>query len=201
MTTTRELCRLLSATLHVPGVDRWAEQLGSRELLPDADHEVNALDAALLLAAVVAAPRPADAPRVVVTLADLPLVFVERRVGSAKFPTWLPGDDDDIEAMFGDPLEVLAAAIEEAPDPEGQFIFGSLRIEESGLSAEFHGCLGADYHEYRAGYALRVSGSPSGLTRFVEIHRDVIQAIAGAMWPTAELVVSNDESTLTKNIH
>ncbi len=23
----RELCRLLSATLHLPGVDRWAEQL------------------------------------------------------------------------------------------------------------------------------------------------------------------------------
>ena len=24
----RELCSLLSATLHLPGVDRWAEQLG-----------------------------------------------------------------------------------------------------------------------------------------------------------------------------
>ena len=42
MTTTRELCRLLSATLHIPGVDRWAEQLGSRELLPGLDHEVYA---------------------------------------------------------------------------------------------------------------------------------------------------------------
>ncbi len=30
----RELCHLLSATLHLPGVDRWAEQLGSRENLP-----------------------------------------------------------------------------------------------------------------------------------------------------------------------
>ncbi len=40
MTTTRELCRLLSATLHLPGVHRWAEQLGSRELLPGLDHEV-----------------------------------------------------------------------------------------------------------------------------------------------------------------
>ncbi len=70
MTTTRELCRLLSATLHLPGVDRWAEQLGSRELLPGLDHEVDATDDALLLMAVVAAPRPADAPRVVATLAD-----------------------------------------------------------------------------------------------------------------------------------
>ncbi len=60
----RELCRLLSATLHLPGVDRWAEQLVRRELLPGFDHEVNALDAALLLMAVVAAPRPADAPEV-----------------------------------------------------------------------------------------------------------------------------------------
>jgi hypothetical protein len=187
----------VSATLHLPRVDRWAEQLGARELLPGLDHEINALDAALLLAAVVAAPRPADAPRVVATLADLPLVFVERRVGSVKSPTWAPGTDDDIEAMFGDPLEILAAAIEEAPDPEGQLLFGSLKIEESGLSAEFHGCLGADYREYRAGYALAGLGLPSGITRFVEVHGDVIRAIAGAMWPPAEHVVSHDESTLT----
>ncbi len=166
----RELSRVLSATLHLPGVDRWADQLGDRELLPGLDHEANALDAALLLAAVVAAPRPADAPRVVATLADLPLAFVERKIGSAKSPTWVPGTDNDIEAMFDDPLEVLAAAIEEAPDPEGQFLFGSLKIAESGLNAELHGCLGADYHEYRAGYALAGSPKPSGITRFVEIH-------------------------------
>ena len=133
------------STLHIPGIDRWAEQLGGRELLPSLDHEVYALDA--------------------VTLADLPLVFVERKVGSAKFPTWVPGDEDDIAAMFGDPLEVLAAAIEEAPDPEGQFLFGSLKIAESGVSAELHGCLGADYHEYRAGYALAGARSRSGITR------------------------------------
>ncbi len=41
MTTTRVLCRALSATLHLPGVDRWAEQLVSRELLPGLDHEVD----------------------------------------------------------------------------------------------------------------------------------------------------------------
>ncbi len=63
MTKLRELCRLLSATLHISGVERWAEQLVRRELLPGLDHEANAFDAALLLAAVVAAPRPADAPR------------------------------------------------------------------------------------------------------------------------------------------
>ena len=192
----RKLCRVLSATLHLPGVERYAARLVRRGLLPRSGCEVGALDVALLLAAVVAAPRPADAPRVVVTLADLPLVFVERRVGSAKSPTWVPGTDDDIAAMFGDPLEVLAAAIEEAPDPEGQFIFGSLRIAEGGASAELHGCLGADYHEYRAGYALRVSDSPSGITRFVEIHGDVIQAIAGAMWPTAECTTDHHDSTL-----
>ena len=192
-----ELCRVLSATLHLIGVERWAEELVARELLPGLDHEVTALDAAVALAAVVAAPRPEDAPRVVVTLADLPLTFVERRLGSVKSPTWAPGSDDDIAAMFGDPLEILAAAIEETPDPEGGFLFGSLRIEESGLSAEFHGCLGADYHEFRAGYALAASGLPSGLTRFVEIHRDVTQAIAGTLWPAAERVDGRAESTLT----
>ena len=196
MTTTLDLCRVLAPALHVPGVDRWAEQLVSRELLPGLDREVYALDAALLLMAVVAAPRPADAPRVVVMLADLPLAFVERRVGSAKLPTWVPGTKDDIAAMPNDPLELLAAAIQEAPDPEGEFLFGSLRIAESGAIAELHGCLGADYHEYRAGYALRVSGSPSGLTRLVEIHRDVIQAIAGALWPAAEHIANHHESTL-----
>ena len=62
MTAVRELCRILATALHLPGVDRWAEQLGSHELLPGLDHDAYALDAALLLAAVVAAPRPADAP-------------------------------------------------------------------------------------------------------------------------------------------
>ena len=132
MTTTRELCRVLSATLHLPDVDRWAEHLVAREFLPGLDREVCDFDAALLLGAVVAAPNPADAPRVVVMLADLPLAFVERRVGSAKNPTWVPGTADDIDMMFGDPLEVLAAAIQEAPDPEGQFLFGSLRVAEGG---------------------------------------------------------------------
>ena len=55
MITTRELCHALSATLHLPGVDRWAKHLETRELLPGLDHQVCALDAALLLAAVVAA--------------------------------------------------------------------------------------------------------------------------------------------------
>ncbi len=70
MTTTRELCHLLSATLHLPGVDRYAARLVRRGLLPRAGCKVYALDAALLLMAVMAAPRPADAPRVVATLAD-----------------------------------------------------------------------------------------------------------------------------------
>ncbi len=77
MTTIRELCRILGTVLHVPGVDRWAEELENRELLPGLDHEVTALDAAQLLAAVVAAPRPEDAPLVVVTLANLPLIEIE----------------------------------------------------------------------------------------------------------------------------
>ncbi len=77
MTTTLDLCRVMSATLHLPGVERWAEHLVSRELLPGLDHKVTALDAAVLLAAVVAAPRPADAPRVVVALANLPLIDIE----------------------------------------------------------------------------------------------------------------------------
>ncbi len=196
MTTVRELCRLLSATLHLPDVECWAKHLIRRELLPGLDHEVTALDAALLLGAVVAAPRPEDAPLAVATLAGLPLAFVERRVGSVKFPTWTPGTRDDIDMMFGDPLEVLAAAIEEAPNSEGQFIFGSLRIAEGGISAELYGCLGADYHEYRAGYALRGRPSPSGLTRWVQIHRDVIQAIAGAMWPPAERTANHRESAV-----
>ncbi len=74
MTTVRELCRVLATALHVPSVERWADQLVSCELQQGIDHKVYALDAELLLAAVVAAPRPADAPLVVVTLADLPLV-------------------------------------------------------------------------------------------------------------------------------
>jgi hypothetical protein len=38
----------LSATLHLPGVDRYAARLVRRGLLPRAGCEVNALDAALL---------------------------------------------------------------------------------------------------------------------------------------------------------
>ncbi len=193
----RELCRLLSATLHLPGVDRWAEQLVRRELLPGLDHETNALDAAVLLAAVVAAPRPEDAPRVVVTLAGLPLIFLERNVESTRFPTWVPGTDDDIAAIFVNPLEALAAAIEEAPDPEGKFVFGSVEVAEGGVIALIHGRLGAEYHEYQAGYTSAGARSRSGITRSFKLHGDVIQVIADALWPATEHVVGHDKSTLT----
>lgn len=195
----RELCHLLSATLHLPGVERWAEQLVRRELLPGVDHGINALDAALLLAAVVAAPNPEDAPRVVVTLADLPLTFLESRIGTVKSPIWARGTDDDIAAMPRDPLEILTAAIEEPLDPEAPFIFSSLRIEESGLSAEFRGCIGADFKEYRAIYALPGAGLPSGLTRSVEIHRDVTQGVGKSLLPPAEHVADHHESTFTSH--
>ncbi len=49
----------------------------AHELLPGLDHKVTALNAALLLAAVVAAPRPADAPLVVVTLAKAVMQDIE----------------------------------------------------------------------------------------------------------------------------
>ena len=45
----RELCRLLSATLHLPGVERYAARLVRRGLLPRAGCEVGSIDAALLL--------------------------------------------------------------------------------------------------------------------------------------------------------
>ncbi len=73
----RELCRLLSATLHIPGVERFAARLVRCGLLPRAGCEVYALDAALLLMAVVASPRPADAPRVVVTLVKEIMLDIE----------------------------------------------------------------------------------------------------------------------------
>jgi hypothetical protein len=139
MTTTRELCCTLSATLHLPGVDRWAEHLENRELLPGLDHEVTAIDAALLLAAVVAAPDPADAPRVVVALAALPRMSTMRRVDGPEIETWARGTDADRTAMPDDPLDALATAIEQAPFPENRFYFGSLKIEENGASAELLG--------------------------------------------------------------
>ncbi len=100
MITTRELCRDLATALHTPDVDRWAEHLEARELLPGFDHEVYTLDAALLLAAVVTAPNPADAPRVVVALAGLPLISTRRRVGSAELETWARGNTYAKEVML-----------------------------------------------------------------------------------------------------
>ncbi len=192
----RELCQVVGAALHVPDVERYAARLVRRGLLPRAGCEVGAPDAALLLAAVAAAPRPADAPRAVATLADLPLAFVERKPGSARFSTWMRGTDDDIAAMFSNPLDALAAAIEEALDPEGQFVFGSMQIAEGGVYAGLHGCLGADCLEYRAGYILRGMDSPSGLIRFGELHREVIEALAGALWPPAAHVISHHKLAL-----
>ena len=197
MTTVRDLCRLLSATLHIPGVERWAEQLGSRELLPSLDHEVNDVDAALLLAGIVAAPRPEDAPRVVVSLARLPLISTRRRVDGPEIETWARGTDTDIAAMPDDPLDALATAIEQEPFPEDRFYFGSLRVEEGAASAELLGWLDDNLRGCRAQYYLPASGLPSGLTRFVELHADVIGSIATEMWPPAEHVAGHDQSTLT----
>ena len=191
----RELCRLLSATLRLPGVDRWAEQLVSRELLPGLDREVCALDAALVLAAVVAAPNPEDAPHAVITLAGLSRMSTMCRVPGPEIETWARGTDADRAAMPDDPLDALATAIEQGPFPDNRFYFGSLKIEENGASAELLGCLGDDLQACRARFYLPGSSLPSGLTRTAEIHGDVIQAIASAMWPAAERVV-HDEPTL-----
>ena len=46
MTTTQELCRVLATALHVAGVDRWAEHLEARGLLPGLDRQVCDFDAA-----------------------------------------------------------------------------------------------------------------------------------------------------------
>ena len=191
-----ELCRLLSATLHVPNVERYAARLVRRGLLPRSGCEVSALDAALLLTAVVAAPRPADAARVVVTLANLPRMSTMRRVDGPEIETWARGTDADIAAMPSDPLDALATAIEQEPFPENRFYFGSLKIEENGASAELLGWLGDDLRGCRARYYLPVSGLPSGLTRSAELHGDVIQSVAGAMWPAAQHTANHRESTL-----
>ncbi len=175
----RELCRLLSATLHLPGVDRWAEQLVDRELLPGLDHKGAALDAALLLAAVVAAPRPEDAPLVVVTLANLPLISTRRWVGSAEIETWARGTDADIAALPSDPLEALATAIEQEPFPENRFYFGSLKIEENGASAELLGC--------RASKLSRSSApAPGRMTSKAAVRKTAAQMAFGmcGTWPS-----------------
>ena len=193
----RELCRLLSATLHIPNVDRWAERLVAREFLPSLDHQVCALDAAVVLAAVAVAPNPEDAPHAVVTLAGLPRMSTMRRVDGPEIETWARGTDTDIAAMPDDPLDALATAIEQEPFPENRFYFGSLKIGVTGASAELLGWLGDDLLACRARYYLPDSGLPSGLTRTAEIHSDVIGAIATAMWPPpAEQTVSRYERAL-----
>ena len=191
----RELCHVLSATLHLPDVDRWAERLAECEFLPAFDHKVYALDAALLLGAVVAAPRPEDAPLVVATLASLPRMSTMRCVDGPEIETWARGTDADIAAMPGDPLDALATAIEQGPFPDNRFYFVSMKIEESGASAELHGRLGDDLQACCAKFYLPDSGLPSGLTRTAEIYGDVILEISDAMWPAAERVV-HDEPNL-----
>ena len=182
----RELCRLLGETLHVPGIERWAARLVRQGLLPRSGHEVDAFDAAVLLLAIMAAPRPADAARAVVTVAGLPLISA---------------DNEDVAAMFRDPLVALAAAIEEAAHPEGDFLFGSLKVQECGVSAELHGYLTDGLREYRTKYAPFDWGSPTGISRFIEIHADAIETIAAALWPPVEHTASHDESTIKTTIH
>ncbi len=197
MITTRDLCRVLSATLHIPDIERWAEQLVSRELLPGMDRKVYGLDAALLLAGVVAAPRPEDAPHAIATLASLPRLSTMCRVDGPEIENWARGTDADVAAMPDDPLDALATAIEQGPFPDNRFFFTSLKIEESGGSAELLGCLGDDLQFCRAQYYLPGSGLTSGLTRIAEIHSDVIGAVATEMWPPpAEQTVSRYERAL-----
>ena len=195
MTTVRELCRVLSATLHIPEIERWAKRLVASEFLPGLDHKVYSLDAALLVGAVVAAPRPEDAPHAVAALASLPRMSTMCRVPGPEIETWARCTDADVAAMPDDPLDALATAIEQGPFPDNRFYFVSLKIEESGGSAELLGRLGDDLQACRAQFYLPDSGLPSGLTRTAEIHGDVILEISDAMWPAAERVV-HDESSL-----
>ncbi len=120
----RELCRVLSATLHLPGVERWAKRLADRELLPGMDHKVYALDVALLLGAIVAAPRPEEAPHAIATLADLPLAFVERRVGSSRSPTWEPGTREQAPGVLGKRTSI---ALDNVRTGDGQELVAELQ--------------------------------------------------------------------------
>ena len=57
MTTTRILCNVLGAALHMPGVERHAARLVRYGYLPRAGEDVNFHDAATLLLVVGAAPN------------------------------------------------------------------------------------------------------------------------------------------------
>lgn len=190
---TRDLCRLLSRTLHVPA-ECWAARLVREGLLPRSNCEVFERDAAVLLLAVMAARNPKDAARTVAALAELPLmcVWVESSSDSRLLRSWAPCTDAEYTAMFPNPVDALAKAVEVENDPLGPFIFGSLKVEEGGATAVLHGCLGDDYLYYRARYAWPGS-SLSGLTRLTEIRDDMIPPIAAALLPPVDPVISHDE--------
>lgn len=200
--TIRELCSVIGSALHVPDVQRWAAPLVRAGLLPRAGAEVDVSAAAVLLLAVAAAPDPKDAPRIVAGLGALPLLCLERNDGSLAFEKWAPATEEDLSLVSPDPGHAVAWAIESASmpaDTEGKFQFGRLRIEEGGVNALLHGWVlfGGVVREYRALYAMPGPGISPPLRRLVEIQASAINAVADALTPADERIVTHEAATLT----
>ena len=201
MTTTRDLCGAIGSALHVPGVKRWAAPLVRAALLPRAGSEADAGDAAVLLLAVAGAPDPEDAPRVVAGLGALPLLCLQRNVGSLVFEMWTPATEEDLWLVSPDPAHALAWAIESASEPagtEGRFLFGRLRIEEGGVNALLHGWVsfGGVLREYRATYAMPGPVISPPLRRLTEIQASAVNAVADALTPADERIVAHEAAPL-----
>ena len=198
----RELCTVIGSALHIPDVQRWAASLVRAGLLPRAGAEADASDAAVLLLAVAAAPEPKDAARVVAGLGALPLLCLERNDGGLALEKWAPATEEDLSLVSPDPGHAVAWAIESVsmpPGTEGKFEFGRLRIEEGGVNALLHGWVhfGGVVREYRAIYALPGPDLSPPLCRLIEIRASAIKAIANALTPADERIVTHEAVPLT----
>ena len=178
MTTTRQLCRVLSATLQVPGIERHAARLVRDGLLPRSGEEADERDAAMLLLAVLGTADPDQASQTVERLAGLVRSQVSEAMGFLE--GWLPTTDagqSGFALTLADLIrDILECLVDDLPGIQA----GEITIARDGADATVFIYSSPEF--YRVTY-----GAPSvaiaGLRVSASISGDEIKALADSLKP------------------
>ena len=178
MTTTRDLCRALSAILQIPGVERHAARLVRDGLLPRAREEVEDHDAAILLLALLGTADPAQATWAVERLAGLPRTKVVKSGGF--FEWWFQATDTE-QAFFGPTLvdlirDMLGCLAEDDSDVRAGLI--TVARDHDGVVVRVDSCGGS----YRVTFGVS-DGHPPGLRTSASISENEMKALASLLRP------------------
>jgi len=169
MASTRDLCRVLGAALHVHDIERYAARLVRDGWLPRAGAEVDESDAATLMLAVAGAAHPSQAGEAVEAISGLPLALMS--------PSSMP----EIETLApASPLDAIADAIANL----GRHPFTLVTVEQGAACVVVQGFVSdRPCGQFFTATYGDISTERHGLRVYVEIPPAALEAVAAALVP------------------